>query len=186
MKKTSLLIIVASFIINDAASQITKRNWMIGGAASFRSSKYDEAAGITSKQIILQLSGNVGYFLIDKFAVGLKPEYERTEVKQNANHQVVNTYGLGPFLRYYYLPVGKYVNIFSELSYQYGIIKTNQSSSTNNSNKLSGLAGCAVFFNSSVALEFTLGYSSFSYNTAGKVKSLIAGIGFQFHLEKEK
>lgn len=186
MKKLSLLTIAAGLIFSNASSQITKTNWMIGGAASFRSSNYEEAAGVTSKQIIVQLSGNVGYFLIDKLTVGLKPEYERTEVKQNANHQVVNTYGLGPFVRYYYLPVDRYVNIFSELSYQYGIIKTNQSSSTNNSNKLSGLAGCAVFFNSTAALEITVGYSSFSYNTSGNVKSLIAGLGFQFHLENEK
>ena len=160
---------------------------MIGGGASFRSSKYE--APVSSTEIVAQLSGDVGYFVIDKLSIGLKPEYERNEVKENTNHQIINTYRLGPFVRYYLLPNEKYVNMFSEISYQYGITNTNQISSTTKSNKLSGLLGCAVFFNSSVALEFTLGYSSYRYSAdsfanTGRVKSVIAGIGFQFYLEK--
>lgn len=183
MKKAILSIIVVSLIISTAQSQIAKSNWLIGGTASLRSSNYDVGTGITDKQIIVQLSGDVGYFIIDKFAVGLKPGYSRTETK--SPHNIVNTYNIGPFIRYYFLPKEKFVNVFSELSYQYGLTKSNQGVSQN-SNNISAIAGCAVFFNSSVALEFTLGYSSFSYNTSGNVKSIMAGIGFHFHLEKDK
>ncbi|MGE5107959.1 MAG: outer membrane beta-barrel protein, partial [Sphingobacteriales bacterium] len=164
--------------------QINKNNWMIGGAASLRASNYDLGGGFSSKQTIVQLSGDVGYFIIDKLAIGLKPGYSRTET--NNPHIIANAYEIGPFVRYYFLPKEKYVNIFSELSYQYGIMKTNQGVSQN-SNNFSGLIGCAAFFNSSVALEFTLGYSSYLYNNnSGKVNSVIAGVGFHFHLEKEK
>ena len=157
---------------------------MIGGSASYKSSKYEGSGSINSKQTLLQLSGDVGYFVIDKFATGLKPEYDRTET--NNPHNIINTYGIGPFVRYYFLPAERYVNIFSELSYQYGLMKTNQGVSQN-SNNFSGLLGCAAFFNSSVALEFTVGYSSYLYNNnAGKVNSIVAGIGFHFHLEKEQ
>lgn len=155
---------------------------MIGGAASFKSSKYD-FGGVSSKQTISQLSGDVGYFIIDKFAAGLKVGYSRSEV--NSPHNIVNTYEIGPLVRYYFLPTEKYVNIFSELSYQYGLMKTNQGVSQD-SNNFSGILGCAAFFNSSVALEFTLGYSYYLYNNnAGKINNVIAGIGFHFHLEKE-
>jgi len=187
MKKSIEFVIILLFFSLASKSQITKRNWMTGGGASFRSSKYE--GGLSSTEIVTQLSGDVGYFVIDKLSIGLKPEYERNEVKENTNHQIINTYRLGPFVRYYLLPNEKYVNMFSEISYQYGITNTNQISSTTKSNKLSGLLGCAVFFNSSVALEFTLGYSSYRYSAdsfanTGRVKSVIAGIGFQFHLEK--
>jgi hypothetical protein len=187
MKKTILLILISFTFYNNADSQITKGNWMIGGAASFKSSKYDYG-GVSLKQTIAQLSGDVGYFVIDKLAIGLKPGYEKTGTKGNSNplNDVnVNSYNIGPFARYYFLPVEKYVNIFSELSYQYGLMKTSQEVSQN-SNNFSGVLGCAAFFNSSVALEFTLGYSHYLYNNnAGKVNSVIAGIGFHFHLEKE-
>ncbi len=188
MKKTILLFFIASAFYNHADCQITKGNWMIGGAASFKSSKYD-FGGVSSKQTLVQLSGDVGYFIIDKFAIGLKLGYERTGINGSSNplnNVNANTYNIGPFARYYFLPAEKYVNIFSELSYQYGLMKTSQGASQN-SNNFSGLVGCAAFFNSSVALEFTLGYSSYLYNNnAGKVNNVIAGIGFHFHLEKEQ
>jgi len=184
MKKTILVIITSAIFFGTADCQITKRNWMIGGAASFRSSNYNLGGGFSSKQTIVQLSGDVGYFIIDKFAAGLKPGYNRMETK--SPHNIVNTYEIGPFARYYFLPSEKYVNIFSEVSYQYGITKSNQGVSQN-SNNFSGVLGCAAFFNSSVALEFTLGYSSYLYNNnSGKVNSVIAGVGFHFHLENEK
>jgi len=182
--KISLLIIVLT-IANHANSQIEKRNWMIGGAGSFRSSNYNNGV---SKQNILQLNGDVGYFILNKLTAGLKPGYERTGTKGNfsPNNVVISTYYLGPFARYYFLPVNKRVNIFSELSYQYGIMRTSQGVSQN-SNNYTGYIGCAAFFNNCVALEFTLGYSSYLYNNnSGKVNSVIAGVGFQFHLEKEK
>lgn len=183
MKSLFLSIAICFFTISSFC-QITKNNWMVGGAASLRSSNYDLGGGATSKQSVVQLSGDVGYFIFDKFVTGLKPGYNRTATKNP--HNIVSTYNIGPFLRYYFLPKEKYVNIFSELSYQYGVTKNNQISSNTKSNNLTGTAGCAIFFNSSVALEFTLGYSAFSYNNSGNVKSVIAGIGFHFHLEKEK
>ncbi len=185
MKKSILLFFIAFIFYNNAHSQITKGNWMIGGAASFRSSDYENVAGFPSKQTLLQLSGEVGYFIIDKFALGLKPGYDRTE--GNNPRKIVNNYSVGPFARYYFLPVDRYVNIFSELSYQHGIQKTNQTSFVNNNNDFSGVGGLPFFLILSVALEFTLGYSVYLYNyNSGKVKSVIAGIGFHFHLEKDK
>lgn len=183
MKKKTSLIIITLFLAYYANSQITKRNWMTGGAASFRSSKYD-LGGVSSKQTIVQLSGDVGYFIIDKLATGLKPGYSRTET--NSPNNIGNTYEIGPFVRYYFLPAERYVNIFSELSYQYGLMKTNQGVKQN-SNNFSGVLGCAAFFTSSVALEFTLGYSHYLYNNnLGKINSVIASIGFHFHLENEQ
>lgn len=181
----SRLIFIGIFLFLKIAanSQIEKGYWMIGGAASLRSSHYDLGNGSSSRQSIVQLSGDVGHFFFDKFAAGLKPGYNRTAT--NSPHNVVNTFNIGPFVRYYLLSKEKYVNIFSELCYQYGITKNSQTSASTTGNSFTGAIGCAAFFNSSVALEFTLAYSAFSYNNTGNVKSVIAGIGFHFHLEKE-
>jgi len=94
MKKSIEFVIILLFFSLASKSQITKRNWMTGGGASFRSSKYE--GGLSSTEIVTQLSGDVGYFVIDKLSIGLKPEYERNEVKENTNHQIINTYRLGP------------------------------------------------------------------------------------------
>jgi len=184
MKKNLTLFSILVLTCSQVYSQLNKNTWLIGGNGSYRSSKYEAPSGTFSRQVLVQLSGNIGYFLIDKFAIGIKPGYGRTEVKDYVDKLINNSYQLGPFVRYYFLQKDKPVNIFSELSYQYGITKTNQGISQNSKN-FSGNGGCAVFFNSSVALEFTLGYSSYLYNNnIGKVKSVLAGIGFQFHLEK--
>lgn len=183
MQKIIFIFICLVFYNINAYSQITKDTWMIGGSAGFRNSTYNNGGDFSSKQTIVELSGDIGYFIIDKLAVGLKPGYNRTGT--NNPRLVANIYEVGPFIRYYILPADKTVNIFTELSYQYGILKTNQGISQN-SNNFSGIAGCAVFFNSSVALDFNVGYSNYKYNNnTGKVNSLIAGIGFHFHLKKD-
>lgn len=185
MKRFILSITLTLLFINNANCQLTKKNWLIGGVASFSSSKYEGTGTTNEKQVLIQLDGNIGYFIVDKFTVGLKPGYQRTETTGFV-HKVVNTYAIGPFARYYFLPQENYINIFAEANYQYGLLKTNENPNTTNSNKITGLAGCSIFFNSSVALELTMGYSHFLYSAnSTKVKSIIAGIGFQFHLEKE-
>ncbi len=167
----------------NSTAQLDKKTWLVGGNASFRSSKYNEAGGLNSKQTLVNLNGNTGYFILDKLPIGVKPGYSRTVVN-DFQKDVTNIYIIGPFVRYYFLQKENSLNVFSELSYQYGITKTNQGVKQN-SNNFSGTGGCAVFFNNSVALEFTLGYSTFLYNdNKGKVNSVIAGIGFQFHLTK--
>ena len=176
--------ILTLLICSKSFSQLEKKTWLVGGDANYRKSNYETNGGLPSKGSNAQLNGNVGNFIIDKLVFGLKFSYNRIE-GFNPNY-VVNTYSLGPLVRYYLLQNEKNVNIFTEISYQYGLSKNSQNSSSNKSNDLQGYVGCAAFFNSSVALEFKLGYSNYGYNNSSTVKSLLANIGFQFHLQKEK
>ena len=125
---------------------------------------------------------NLGYFFIDKFAAGIKGLVEHEKVGFGTSSPTKQTfYGIGPFARYYFLPTNKQVNVFAEGNYQHYISEPG----SEKSNSYSVLAGTVVYFNSSVGLEFTAGYS-ITKNKASNLtyKIIQVGLGFQIHLEK--
>jgi hypothetical protein len=191
MKKTILLILIASTFYNHADSQITKGNWMVGGNASFVFSKAS-SGGSDSKTINLRLAPNIGYFFMDKFAGGVRLTYNRDHIKYrqiNTNFSTFENYSIGPFARYYFLDVDRQYNILMEGSYQFGNDKTKTTNYTgnNSTNIISLSAGPVIYFNSSVGIEFLLNYSSIgSSGYKGRGDSFGTGIGLQIHLEKDK
>lgn len=97
----------------------------------------------------------------------------------------VQRYWIGPFGRYYFLQPNKQVNILADISYQYGFFG---GISEGKLNTFSAMVGPVVYFNSSVGIEFLLGYSSSLEDVEGfqkeTRKGFQIGIGFQIHLEK--
>jgi hypothetical protein len=183
MKKSILFIITASFIFNNANSQITKGYWLISGNANFSTLKSSSAASLQFKQTDIQISSGVGYFPIDKFAIGLRPSF--TYGNNSINAGSAKIFGIGPFLRYYFLKPEKVFNVFTEANYSYQSIVGQGSGQK--SNTFSFLAGPVLYFNTSVGLEFTMGYSTTKIvGFTGSNNKMQFGIGFQFHLEKEK
>lgn len=183
MQKTFLLIIAASFIINNANSQITKGNWLVGGSASFSSIKNGSAASAQFKQTNFQISPLAGYFLKDKFAIGLRPSLTYGNNTLGGISHSETLIAIGPFVRYYFLQPEKIFNLFTEAGYSYGSYVRSGS----RQNSFSFSAGPVVYFNSSVGLEFTIGYSTTKFiNAPGSNTELLFGIGFQIHLEKDK
>lgn len=187
MKRAILLILISFIFYRDVDCQITKGNWLVGGAASFSSLKNtsDVITIDKSDQIQIVFAADIGYFFLDKFVAGIKPGVESSKVVSGPIDLSGKIYEAGPFVRYYFLPTdNRYINILSEISYQYGI-KSGNRFSTVHSNSISGLIGCEAFFNESVGIEFTIGYSSLKYaESPGTLNTIIAGIGFQFHLKK--
>jgi len=102
----------------------------------------------------------------------------------------VSRFEFGPFARFYFLPADNQYNILADVSYQYGIYYSKPTKGKINT--LSASAGTVVFFNSSVGLEFLLGYYSrkevIPLTTSGenitKQKGFQISVGFQIHLEK--
>lgn len=156
---------------------------MLGGSASISDTKglvaFNSIAlnSVTEYQII----PTVGYFLKDKFVIGLKPSFSYST---NNSGTYGSTFRIGPFSRYYFLDSEKIFNLFAEGGYTYGIMYDHGNVSTRfNTFSISG--GSVLYFNSSVGLEFTLGYSrvnAIAY--PGSTRFLRFEIGFQFHLEK--
>jgi hypothetical protein len=180
MKIKKLLIIVTILWITTASAQITKGNWMVGGDANYsNSNETDKQGSIITSGNSIKINPNIGYLFFDKFAGGLK---------LNMNYGVSNgnsssiSYGIGPFMRYYFLKPEKLVNVLAEISYNYNIYK-NKGLEPKYAKEYNIKAGPTLFFNSSVALELTANYGSFLAENYNYNKFWI-GFGFQIYLKK--
>lgn len=187
MKTITLFFFMVFGMISTSNGQITKGNWLVGGSGSFNSTTAEgNSNGITttSKGSSIQINPNVGYFVSDKFAVGLNP-YVSFGNPEGSNNNSFG-FGIGPFARYYFLKADKSINVFSHIGYNYGKGYRN-SESVNDSNNFVVKAGPVLYFNDSVGLELTLDYniSNINYNSSTTdFKTFSIGLGFQIHLEK--
>lgn len=182
-----IITLLGSFFIFyvTANGQIAKKNWLLGGNMSFSSSKYYNYIGNYS-YTVFRIAGNAGYFIKDKFAVGLKPNIYFDHAQNTASDTRSSSISIGPFLRYYALPKEVRTNLFFEGSYAYGTNGlTNQN--TSHLKSYSFLTGPVFFLNNSVGLELSVGYTYTKSNDPGNNKTNIfqVGFGFQFYLEKE-
>jgi hypothetical protein len=187
MKKISILALSVLFINVTATCQITKGNWMIGGNTDFSSTSNKSEEGQRTTAFTIQITPNIGYFIADKFATGLKVSVGKEGVKATgtSRYSTYTNANFGPFLRYYFLPTDKLLNVLVEGVYQYGFIAGDNNKVFKNTFSISG--GPVVYFNSSVGLEFLIGYSTFKYvGFAGSNGTVQVGLGLQVHLEKDK
>lgn len=176
MKINKILVVATLFLAMKSNAQISKGFWMMGGGGSFGNYK-NTSGGTTSESFGLGIYPNVGYFLIDKFVVGTAGS-----LNTNFSSQSETTYGISPFVRYYFLKGDKQINIFSELNY--GFQKQNNNPST--FQKIGFKAGTVFFLNDTVGLEIALNYvnSKVTYYE-NENRSIFLGVGFQIHLEKK-
>jgi hypothetical protein len=197
MKKILLLLILTT-AYSKARCQLDKGIWLLGGSGSFYN--YHEAynstpTAFTAKYTEMDISASIGYFLADKFAVGLRPTFSsvKGEVIDNLS---TNSYkiAVGPFARYYFLQMDRPFNLLSDISYQSGINKRIDAFHEKGKyNTFSVMAGPEIFFNSSAGLEILLGYSQKITSIERSIpennfkmnkKGFQISVGFQLHLEK--
>ena len=195
--KLLLTILSITILTITAKAQLDKKNWLLGGSGSLYS--YDEnynsqQGNLTGKYTNIDISASIGYFIDNKFVGGLRPFFT-SEKGYSSGGGSANSYkiGIGPFVRYYFLKSDKQFNLLTDVCYQFGINKfTGTLKEKGKYNTLSIQGGTEIFFNSSVGLEFLVGYkfqsasienspSSYTNNKKG----LQTSIGFQFHLQKK-
>jgi len=161
--------------------QIQKGNWLVGGNVDF---SFAFAKSVNTANV--QFAPNVGYFFLDKFAGGLRINFDLQKDYRSGFNTTNLNFSPSPFLRYYLRPVSKQINIFLEGSYGYSWswYHTPSFSSDFHFWKASSIAGLSVFLNSRTALELTLRYSYSTRGVSDTVKTnLVAlGAGFQIHL----
>lgn len=190
----ALIIVLFSF---PAASQLTKGIWLVGGSGSFYSytERYNSpSTDFTAKYTNISISASVGYFVVDKLTLGLRPTFSSLK-GEVINGGKTNSYRLagGPFARYYCLRPDRPFNLLADVSYQFGINKyLGVLHEKGKFNTFSIMAGTEIFFNATAAIEFLLGYTqkvTSIENSPGEFnsnkKGLQASIGFQLHLEKD-
>lgn len=192
MKQLVLLFSFSTFFFT-AQSQLTKGIWLAGGTGKFYAYKSQYSSATYSNEASytqIDLSPNIGYFVADKLAFGLRPTFSSIKGEVTGPGGLrTNTqrYAVGPFGRFYVLSTDKQFNLLTDISYQHGITNLD-GKKIGNFNEFSVLVGPVVYFNSSVGLEFLLGYSASleekeqAYRETKKGFQI--GIGFQIHLEK--
>jgi hypothetical protein len=186
----SLLLITSSYA---AKSQLTKGTWLVGGTGKFYSYNSEISSqnnNTEGKYTQIDLSPNIGYFVADKLALGLKPTFSSIKGKVATTGGLstnVQRYWLGPFGRYYFLETERQFNLLAELSYQFGLL--NAGGQKGDLRTFSALTGPVIFFNSSVGIEFLLGYSYSKEDVESSIKIINKGfqiaVGFQIHLENK-
>lgn len=181
MQKPILLFILFCFIIKTSDGQISKDNWIMGGSAGFSTLNSSSEAGLQFSQKDFRISAAAGYFLTDKFVIGIKPSFSYGSNSISISSTVI---GIGPFVRYYLLSREYMFNLFTEGSYSYGNTKDlKQNGQRSNTYSLSG--GPVIFINSSIGLEFGVSYATTKVlNSTGKINGLNFGVGFMFYLDK--
>ncbi|MFG6685084.1 hypothetical protein ACGK9U_00770 [Mariniflexile sp. HNIBRBA6329] len=180
MKTLTLFFLIVFTTVLTVNAQITEGNWMVGGDASFYNSKIkgenEESLGSSNG---IRLYPNIGYFFIDQFAGGLNANFNYGKPSGGLSNV---GFGLGPFVRYYFLNPEKRINVFADANYNYYYSKTKGFPVSNGSN-YRFKAGPVIYFNSSVGLELTLDYSSTKFDTYTSNDFRFA-LGLQIHLEK--
>lgn len=186
MKSIKLFFTAILFCSITTNAQITKGNWMVGGngnLSSYETKYINNGSGVINKGVGINISPNLGYFFSNKFVAGLSTNIGYTKPK---NYESSFGYGVGPFVRYYFLKEEKRVNLFAQTNYIFG--ETKSGSNKSQSNGYGFKAGPVIFFNSSVGLEMSIDYNSSKLTPNGAESSTYnnfqIGLGFQIHLEK--
>lgn len=176
-------VFIAAFLLMSSSAifaQVNKGQWLVGGNTAFTSSKQGDM-----KQTSFNLSPNAGYFFMNNFAGGLRVNLATSKVK--GDDASTSMMSVAPFLRYYFLPAAKKVNVFADAEYGFGSAKYGASASIN---EFRIAAGPAVFLSPNTALEFALFYQSLGgdyYEDGGnRVGTIGLNIGFQIHLGGKK
>lgn len=186
-KLIMIMFIMVSVILN---AQITKNHWLVGGNGSFSfnsSNTTSHIDGRTEKFNVytIDLSPNVGYFLMDKFALGLRGSYKHN-FSSASNSGSFSEISVDPFLRYYFLNSENSLNVFSEISYKFFIDNPYRNGMTTFGAK----GGIVYFVNDIIGYELALHYLRTNFDNAlsnkGTHDIVTLGIGIQVHLEKQK
>ena len=194
MSRYQILFVTTLLISLKAFPQLDKKMWLVGGNGSFKSYVLDYAAPLGSSTINfleIDASAKVGYFVLDKFVLGITPTYylENMGKLSITAYSHESKFSVGPFARYYLLKNGKPFNILTEINYQIGFktssIKPRQKGSFN---MFSFFVGPELYFNPTIGIEVLIGYRASKGTIDGEYTDIRKGfqvaVGFQMHLEK--
>ena len=154
---------------------------MVGGYANFSTYRL-VTSNNSHTEAYLTINPLIGYFVSDKISLGAELFYSFSFKTSYISNSASN-YGIGPFVRYYFLNKEKDVNILLQGSGGYNFATSSDQSTKSSTISYSLLGGPVIFFNSSVGIEFLLGYKGYTASNT-KVNSFNVNIGIQVHLVK--
>ena len=164
MMKFYTLLFLSFVLTSYSFGQLDKGTYLLGGSGSFYNynGKFNSSTNnTTSKVTEIKFNLSVGNFLVDKFVVGLRPSFSfnRGKLATGSTFGSTTQFIIGPFSRYYFLEKDKQFNILLDAAYLFG---TNSYPFANREkgsiNELSISSGLEAFFNTTVGVEFLIGY----------------------------
>lgn len=175
MKKIFLFFITIFFLVINLNAQIKKGNWLIGGSGFYTNtnSKYTVFTNNTNDNSIynqevvnknLNIGGNIGYFIGDKFIVGISPILINNIAKEkslsgspSSNETIIS---LGVFSRYYFLKsLDQKLNFLGEVAY--GLSTQKLKNNESGKGKFSSIfIGPTYFLNENIGLELLIGFKN--------------------------
>jgi len=163
MKRLLSFLLLYTFYLT-AQSQLAKKTWLVGGTGSLYShteSYNSPATNFTAKFTNIDIAATIGYFAVDKLAIGLKPTFSSFKGEViNGGKTNSFQFSVGPFARYYFLHIDRAFNLLADISYQLGINKyLGALHEEGKYHTFSLMAGSEIFFNTTAGLEILLGYS---------------------------
>jgi opacity protein-like surface antigen len=200
MKKIPLLLPLILLLSLSASAQIEKGTWMLGGSAGLSTSGSDNSGSAKIKNRSFSFGPNVGYFVADKFVLGLKLPISagRNEVDGStiSSDYRYTSYGFGPNLRYYF-PLEEKWSLLAQAGYSFGwqttkskyqdgsgIETSSELKNTWNSFNVGG--GITYFINKSIGLEGILQYQAYKFDDAdySQNDNIAFTVGLQIYFAK--
>ncbi|WP_336516796.1 hypothetical protein [Pollutibacter soli] len=190
-----VLLIILLMQSYEGKSQVEKDNWMIGGQINGAFQKFGEETQFKNRSIEISITPKAGYFVLDKFAVGINTGYSFTHSKyfnssiSDWDENSFSRFTPGIFTRYYFLAPASKINLFGELAggLRLAAFKSDNGDTKYNGYQYSGAFGMAYFLNKTVSLETSLMYQYQTENSHSPgVHNIILNLGFQVYLSPKK
>ena len=176
-----------------AYSQIYKGQWLVGGSGTFSHKSGNDNFNSGYKSTGFSILPDVGYFVINNLTVGARFGYQYAKEKQGYNDSLFSAsqtiiLSASPFVRYYFLPAKKRVNILADASYNrdWYTVKSNIYTTKAKDQSYTLAAGPVLFLSSYSALELTLSYAHLPHEGYYYNNDISVNIGFQVHLGEPK
>lgn len=185
---------------NTTIAQIAKNQWILSSGIS---ANYIPNINPEFNQLTINTPVSIGYFVRNKSAFGVRGSYAykdgltyiRLKYSSFSSFEGFvlekqNQFSVGPFARYYLLPIQNRFNVYTELAYGYGKFtsKIFFDELTGTSHNYIATIAPVYFVNEYIGLELNLTYA---YQVAkgafeGTTSGIFVGGGFQFHFNKPK
>jgi outer membrane protein len=166
MKKSLVFLCLISAF--NAAAQIKKGSWMLGGTAGFGTSRiYGDIDEITHYEgIWADFEPKIGYFVTNRLALGAKLQISMSRREEDSNSNIFGfsseksnrqSYEISPFFRYYFYQNHAF-NAYYNFSVSGELLKTqdNRSSFAFGNNILSERTFTYVSINNSLGIDYFL------------------------------
>lgn len=157
MNKSFILVVAFVTATTFVEAQTSAGNMMLGGAISFGS--YSREGGSINDYSAFSFSPSFGYFLSDNLAVGTSLTISTEREGTGAAKQTSNSFGIGPFARYYKYSSNENFAFFAQAGLSFAAGKTDPPvGNVTNSNSISFslFPGAAYFFNPHWAMELSI------------------------------